>query len=94
MSAPSDSPPDPEPDDDPALVAELERWLVLAPHVGVDPEAMAYVARRLAAHEAERADTLPSRRREQLDALIAKDVETLCLAFVRLRKIVARMPKA
>ena len=34
MSAPSDSPPDPEPDDDPALVAELERWLVLAPHVG------------------------------------------------------------
>ena len=84
----------PEPDDDPTLVAQMERWLDLAVHVGVDPEAMAYVARRLAAHEGERADTLPSGRREELDALIAEDVETLCLAFVRLRKIVARMPKA
>ena len=72
----------------------MERWLDLAVHVGVDPEAMAYVARRLAAHEGERADTLPSRRREEMDALIAEDVETLCLAFVRLRKIVAGMPKA
>ena len=83
-----------EADDDPTLVAQMERWLDLAPHVGVDPEAMAYVARRLAAHEGERADTLPSRRREEMDALIAEDVETLCLAFVRLRKIVAGMPKA
>jgi hypothetical protein len=37
---------------------------------------------------------LPSRRREELDALIAEDVETLCLAIVRLRKVVERMPKA
>ena len=92
MSSPSDSPPgDP---DDPTLVAEMERWLDLAPHVGVDPEAMAHVARRLVARETERADTLPSRRRDELDALIAEDVETLCLAIVRLRKGVERMPKA
>ena len=93
MSAPSDSPPDPEVDD-PTLVAAIERMLDLAVHVGVDPEAMAYVARRLAAHEAERADTLPSRRREELDTLIAEDVEALCLAVVRLRRVVERMPKA
>ena len=93
MTTAPDSPPDDE-DDDPATLARCERMLDLAPHVGVDPEAMAYVARRLAAHEGERADTLPSGRREELDALIAEDVETLCLAFVRLRKIVAGMPKA
>jgi hypothetical protein len=93
MSAPADPPADPD-DDDPALVSELERWLDLAPHVGVDPEAMAYVARRLQARESERAETLPSRRREELDTLIAEDVETLGLAIVRLRRIVERMPRA
>jgi len=92
MTTPPITPP--EPDDDPALVAELERWLDLAPHLGVDPEAMAHVARRLQAREVERANLLPSRRREELDALIAEDVETLCLAIVRLRRVVERMPTA
>jgi hypothetical protein len=80
------------PEDDPTLVGQMERWLDLAPHLGIDAEAMAHVARRLLAHERERADELPSRRREELDALIAQDVETLCLAIVRLRRVVERMP--
>ncbi len=87
------SPPDDE-DDDPALISELERMLDLAPFVGVDPEAMAYVARRLLAREAERDDSLPSRRREELARLIEEDTERLCRAFVRLRKIISGLPKA
>ncbi len=93
MNTPSDPPPGAELDD-PALVARIERLLDVAPHLGIDAEAMAYLARRLLAHEAERADTMPSRRREELDALISEDVETLCLAIVRLRKVIERMPKA
>jgi hypothetical protein len=84
-----------EADDDPALVAQMERWLDLAAHLGIDAEAMAYVARRLVARETERDSLLPSRRREELDAMIAEDVETLCLVFVRLRRVVEvveRMP--
>jgi hypothetical protein len=80
------------PEDDPTLVAQMERWLDLAPHLGIDAEAMAHVARRLVARETERDSLLPSRRRDELDALIAKDVETLCLAIVRLRRVVERMP--
>jgi hypothetical protein len=57
------SDPVPEPDDDPTLVAKIERMLDLAPHVGVDRETMALVARRLLAREAERADILTSRGR-------------------------------
>jgi len=89
MSDPSDLDHEPE---DPVLVAAIERMLELAVHVGIDPEAMAYIARRLQARESERVDTLPSRRREELDALIAEDIETLCLAIVRLRRVVERMP--
>jgi len=44
--------------------------------------------------ESERADTLPSRRREELDARIAEDVETLCFAVARLRTFVERIPMA
>ena len=83
-----------EADDDSTLVAQIERMLDLAPHIGVDRDAMAVVARRLLAREAERADLPPSRRRQELDTLIAEDIETLCLAFVRLRRVVERMPNA
>ena len=91
MSDPSDLNAEPE---DPVLVAAIERMLDLAPYVGIAPEAMAHIARRLQSRESERVGTLPSRRRDELDALIAEDVEALCLVFARLRRVVGRMPKA
>ena len=79
---------------DPAAIARCERMLDLAPFVGVDPESLELVRRRLVAHEREREGMLPSRRADELDRLIAQDIETLCRAIVKLQRAVERMPSA
>jgi len=89
------SPTIPEPESlDPATVARCERMLDLAPHLGVDPEALELVRRRLVAHEREREGMLASLRQEELDVLIRQDIETLCQAIVKLQQAVERMPSA
>jgi hypothetical protein len=79
---------------DPAAVARCERLLDLAPHVGVDPEALEHVRRRLVAHEREREGMLASLRRDELDVLIREGIETICQAIVKLQRAVDRMPSA
>jgi hypothetical protein len=80
--------------DDPATVAACERMLDIAPFVGVDPEALELVRRRLVAHERERESMLPSRRQEELDRLIRQEIKELCQAIVTLQRAVERMPSA
>jgi hypothetical protein len=77
-----------------ADLARADHLLDLAPFVGVDPEALAYVQRRLVAHEREREGMLPSRRAEELDHLIVEDIEVLCLGIKRMMRAVERMPSA
>jgi len=84
---------EPEPFDA-ATVARCERLLDLAPHLGVDPEYLEHVRRRLVANEQEREGMLASRRQEELDALIRQDIETLCQAIVKLQRAVEKMPSA
>jgi hypothetical protein len=83
-----------DPDLDPATVAACERMLDLAPHVGIDPESLEHVRRRLVAHEQEREGMLPSRRQEELDCLIVEDIQILCAAIVKLQRAVEKMPSA
>jgi hypothetical protein len=80
--------------EDPATVAACERLLDLAPFVGVDPEYLEHVRRRLVANEREREGMLPSRRQVELDRLIVEDIETLCAAIVKMQRAVDGMPSA
>ena len=79
---------------DPATVTACERLLDLAPFVGVDPEYLEHVRRRLVVHEREREGMLPSRRAEELDRLIVEDIQILCAAIVKMQRAVERMPSA
>ncbi len=79
---------------DPATVARCERLLDLAPHLGVDPEHLEHVRRRLVAHEQEREGMLPSLRRDELDDLIREGIETICAAILKLQRAVEKMPSA
>ena len=58
-----------------ATVTKVERMIDLAPHLGVSPEALAFLSHRLAVHGREREGMGRSPRREELDALIRGDLE-------------------
>jgi ABC-type antimicrobial peptide transport system ATPase subunit len=75
-------------------VSRIERMLDLAELVGVVPEHLALIAHRVAACEREREGLGPSARRDELDAVIAEGLETVAVAFVRMRDLVDRMPAA
>jgi hypothetical protein len=67
---------------------KIERLLDAADLIGVDLFDLELVRRRLVAHEAERERTWPSRRRRELDELVAQELETLCEGFVKLKRAV------
>jgi hypothetical protein len=62
--------------------------LSTAEKMGIDLLPLALTARNLAAHEVEQHRTWPSPRREELDALVAEEMEMLCGVFVKLERAV------
>ena len=81
-------------DPEATTVMKVERMLDLAEHVGIDPEALAFLAHRLAAEGREREGMGPSPRRDELDRLIVGDLEVLCRAYKRMARVVERMARA
>ena len=81
-------------DPEAATVMKVERMLDMAEFVGLDPESLAFLAHRLALHGRQREGLGPSPRRDELDALIVGDLETLCRAYKMMARVVERMPSA
>ncbi len=81
-------------DPEAATIMRVERMLDLAPHLGLHPEALAFLARRLDANGRQREEMAPSPRRDELDQRIRGDLEMLCTAYTRMARVVDRMPSA
>jgi hypothetical protein len=75
-----------------AAISKVERMIAVAPEP--DLWAMERVRRRLAAHEDELRRTWPSPRRTELNRMIARDIELLCEAYVKLETALERTPSA
>jgi hypothetical protein len=81
-------------DPEAATIARVSRMLDVAEHLGLDPQALAFLAHRLAVLGRQREGLGPSQRRDELDGLILGDLEALCRAYTRMARVVERMPRA
>jgi len=72
---------------------KVERMLDLAPFIGVDPEALAFLAHRYE-ERLGLLDAAEPARRAELKRLICQDFDELAAAYKRMARVVDGMPKA
>jgi hypothetical protein len=76
--------------DETRAFARAETMLALAPHLGVDLDALEAARRRLEVHEAEYDASFGTTRRAELEQLIAEDVAELADAYEKMARVVER----
>ncbi len=76
------------------VTSKTDAMLAAAGVTGIEIHNLSEIRQRLAAHETERASLPPSRRRAELDGIIARDLADLCEWYRRRVTVGERRPAA